>query len=213
MVGPEGALVHPAAWGPAHLTPHGSWWPPHGTALRVTIFWGPETEQEALNASPRLGGWWALEGLTHSTEFPSKVSPVPEPTSPQGPGTAGSPAQHRGQKALNQRVPLAQIWLETTCEPSGGGAPGVWGQGPSGPSDPAAKATQRTWLSVAKPHSWSCSLQGRAPQRLDPWSRVDLGANGGFDGCRGQTVPSPHRGEGERAWQQSLAAHRLRQSA
>lgn len=37
--------------------------PPHGflvassrNCFGVTIFWGPETEQEALNASPRLGG-------------------------------------------------------------------------------------------------------------------------------------------------------------
>ncbi|CAI9157466.1 unnamed protein product [Rangifer tarandus platyrhynchus] len=56
-------------------------------------------------------------GTCHSQDHPSKAinrillqPPVPV-VSPRV-GTAGSPAQHRGQRALNRRVPLAQIWLE-----------------------------------------------------------------------------------------------------
>ena len=196
VVGPgEGAFVHRAAWGPAHLTP--SWFPGGltGNCFGVTIFWCPETEQEAVNASPRLGGSGHLGPSPNSTELQSRVSPLLEPTFPQGPGTAGSPAQHRGQRALNRRVPLAQIWLEPTCEPSGGGASGCAGAEGPRPSDCSKSHTKDLAQRAGKPHSRSCSLQGRAPQHLDLWSQVDLGAEGGFEGCKEQTALSSRERE------------------
>lgn len=197
VVGPgEGAFVHRAAWGPAHLTP--SWFPGGltGNCFGVTIFWCPETEQEAVNASPRLGGSGHLG--PHPTALNCRVGCPPcWGHLPPGPRHSWEPSPAQGQRALNRRVPLAQIWLETTCEPSGGGASGCAGAEGPRPSDCSKSHTEDLAQLAGKPHSRSCSLQGRAPQHLDLWSQVDLGAEGGFEGCKEQTVSSPH-GRGRR---------------
>lgn len=178
VVGPgEGAFVHRAAWGPAHLTP--SWFPGGltGNCFGVTIFWCPETEQEAVNASPRLGGSGHLG--PHPTALNCRVGCPPCWSHlPPGPRHSWEPSPAQGQRALNRRVPLAQIWLETTCEPSGGGASGCAGAEGPRPSDCSKSHTEDLAQLAGKPHSRSCSLQGRAPTAPGP-------LESGRSGCRG----------------------------
>lgn len=48
---------------------------------------------------------------------------------------------------MNRRVPLAQIWLEIHLRAKWRRCPRLCGaEGPSSPSDSAAKATQWIWL-------------------------------------------------------------------